>query len=74
MKQERKVFHLYNKITKENKYFGSLKALFENTDTEITGTKSYNYFTKIQADHEIYETDKMKIIKSILITTPKKAK
>lgn len=72
MKQERKVFHLYNKRTKENSYFGSLKALFDNTDHEVIGTPSYTYFVKLLSNKDVYENENMKIIKSVLITTPKK--
>ncbi len=69
MKREVKIYHAYIKDSEYNFYFGSLKALHEQLNHIIN--LSYNYLALKMSNKDVFETDKIKVIRSILITQPK---
>lgn len=75
-KQERGVVHLVVKETGKNYFYGNLKALFDNHETdENDGTLgvSYNYMKNYDfSDGRTYENSVCVIRKGIIDTTTKK--
>ncbi|MBO5351301.1 MAG: hypothetical protein J6A66_06820 [Alistipes sp.] len=75
-KQERGVVHLVVKATGKNYFYGNLKALFDNHETdENDGTLgvSYNYMKNYDfSDGRTYENSVCVIRKGIIDTTTKK--
>lgn len=75
-KQERGVVHLVVKTTGKNYFYGNLKALFDNHETdENDGTLgvSYNYMKNYDfSDGRTYENSICVIRKGIIDTTTKK--
>ncbi len=75
-KQERGVVHLVVKTTGKNYFYGNLKALFDNHETdENDGTLgvSYNYMKNYDfSDGRTYENSVCVIRKGIIDTTTKK--
>ncbi len=75
-KQERGVVHLFLKQTQEHKFYGNLKALFDNEENEENdGTLgvSYNYMKNWDfSNGHFYSNDLVEIRKGVINTSTKK--
>jgi hypothetical protein len=70
-KQERKVIHLYIKVTDTHEYYGSISAIFEvHTDDEM-GIKLTSLRNYVVSESNPYENGKIIIREGKLITKKK---
>lgn len=66
----RSIFNVYFKATQTRKYYGSLKALFDDNDQDAIGTSLHMLYRRTDKDWvHPFDNDKVCVEKGELITT-----